>query len=514
MRLLSKGMPVELALLGIFGAGVATFFTPCVLPLIPIYLSALVGADISEIKGVIRGQLLLRSLAFSLGFIIVFSLLGLGAASLGAFLQEHKAAVQLTGALIILIFALKFLGLLRVPFMDRTIRADDRGLSRKVSLLNALLMGVVFAAGWSPCVGPVLGSVLTYTASATSSIFTGSLYLSIYGLGFAVPLFVTALFAEAGVRFIRKVSRFLPIFEKVVGVTLIFTAAALLYGLADNAEPVQDKHSPAAQITQPDEWPLMVEFYSGDCPICERMAPVIDGLKYECSGNMVEIRQVDISKPEYRYLSKRFKLVGVPTFAFIDARGDEIARLVGEQSEHNLRQAISALRGKPCPGLGSLPTAEELEEMQAEAGVACDGDQQSLSSGACEEELEPPTIQLPKSLVPGEWPLLLEFYSSDCPICERMAPVVEALKRECDGQKVEIRQIDISKPEYAPLVPHLKLLGVPTFSLVNLQGEEISRLLGEQSEESLRRALMTLRGEPCPGFASLYQSVEVEIPED
>ncbi|MBU0551200.1 thioredoxin fold domain-containing protein [Myxococcota bacterium] len=391
---------MDLAIPSIFGAGVLTFFTPCVLPLIPIYLSALVGGDLNAIGRGGRGQLLSRSLFFSAGFILVFSLLGLGAASIGQFLQDHKAAVQLGGALIILIFALKFLGLIRIPFMDMTVRADDRRLAGKVSAVNAFLMGVVFAAGWSPCVGPVLGTVLTYTASQSADMTTGVLYLTSYGLGFAVPLFITAVFAEVGVVFIRKASRYLPIFEKVVGALLLATAGTLLYGLAETASPVDDIHSEGAKLVEAEEMPVMVEFYSSNCPICERMAPIVEGLKYECHGFKVEIRQVDISTPEHRHFKRQFNLVGVPTFVFIDKKDKEVARLVGEQSEQSLRQAISALRGEPCEGVGVLPE-NYLEKIEAEpAGTACDERAESNPEGVCGEEAsdagwvdEPPLLE-------------------------------------------------------------------------------------------------------------------------
>ena len=168
-----------LGLLSVFGAGLLTFVTPCVLPLIPIYLSALIGGNIYDLGSQSRGQLIIRSLLFSAGFILVFTVMGLTASSIGSLLSEHKEIMQIAGALLILAFGLKFLGFINIPFMDRIVRADDRKMQTRFGGINALVMGVVFAAGWSPCVGPVLGTVLTYTASTTSSPATGALYLKI-----------------------------------------------------------------------------------------------------------------------------------------------------------------------------------------------------------------------------------------------------------------------------------------------------------------------------------------------
>ncbi|MCK5687787.1 sulfite exporter TauE/SafE family protein, partial [Myxococcota bacterium] len=188
----------------IFGAGILTYLTPCVLPLIPIYLSALVGGDIRSMEGGSRGTLILRAMLFSVGFIAVFTLLGLTASTFGSAMAEHKLVLQIGGALLILVFGLKFLGVIRIPFFDRVVQGDDSRFKTRFAWLNALIMGFVFALGWSPCVGPVLGSILTYTASTASSPLAGAGYLTIYGLGFALPLIITAAFAEAGAKGLKK----------------------------------------------------------------------------------------------------------------------------------------------------------------------------------------------------------------------------------------------------------------------------------------------------------------------
>ncbi len=221
-------------LLGVFGAGVLTFATPCVLPLVPIYLSALVGGDLTAAASgaVRRGRVLLRAALFSLGFLAVFTLLGLTATSAGSFLAEHRAALQLVGALLILTFGLKFLGVISLPFLDRMLRLDEQRMRTRFGGVNALLMGVVFAVGWSPCVGPVLGSVLTYTAAKTADPWSGAGYLLVYGLGFALPLLVVAALAEAGTRLLRRIKPHLPKIEKGLGALMAGLALALLVDLA------------------------------------------------------------------------------------------------------------------------------------------------------------------------------------------------------------------------------------------------------------------------------------------
>lgn len=353
---------MSLDLLTVFGAGVLTFFTPCVLPLIPIYLAALTGGSVVGMSGREKGRLLIRAFLFSVGFISVFTAMGFGASSIGAFLSGHKTAMQAVGALIVLVFGLKFIGLIQIPFLDRVVRADDSKLSQRFGAISAFLMGIVFAAGWSPCVGPVLGSILTYTASAAASPGEGAIYLSVYGFGFALPLLVTATFAELGMRVIGRISPYLPRIEKGIGIVLLFIAGMLVLDVfqatsypqnserADTAESIMAAHKSGL--------PVMVEFYKEDCAICQRMKPTIEAITNQCDERGVHVKTVDIGKPENRDMVRKYNLVGVPTFVFLDDSGQETARLVGEQTEGNLKQTISVLRGEPCPGVALLTPDE------------------------------------------------------------------------------------------------------------------------------------------------------------
>ncbi len=356
---------MTLDLITIFGAGLLTFVTPCVLPLIPVYLAALTGGDLSGTGR--RGAVLVRASFFSAGFILVFTLMGLGASAIGGFLIDHRMAMQAAGAALITLFALKFMGVIRVPFLDRIMKADDTRLQTRFATLNALIMGIVFAAGWSPCVGPVLGTILTYTASAAASPAAGALYLGVYGLGFALPLLLVALFAEAGTRFIAKLSPHLPKVERTIGLLLLFIAGLMVIDIAPSSPP-----SPAPSVAGTgftdgvpgrvstdgvpgrDGMPVMLELYKEDCGVCEKMKPVVASIVDQCDEKGVRVRTIDISKPEHRHLASTYRLVGVPTFIFLDADGNEAARLLGEQTEQSLKQTISALRGEPCPGLARL----------------------------------------------------------------------------------------------------------------------------------------------------------------
>jgi cytochrome c-type biogenesis protein len=342
---------MNLGLAGIFGAGLLTYATPCVLPLIPMYLAALAGGDLASISAS-RGRLLFRAAFFSLGFLIVFTALGLGASSVGSLLVEHRATVQILGGVLILLFGMRFLGFIQIPLLDRVLRGSDSRWSQRSGALGALMMGVVFAAGWSPCVGPVLGAVLTYTASTTSDPLVGAAYLAVYGAGFAVPLLLTAVFAGAGVRLLRRIGPWLPRIERALGAMLVVLAGTMLLGssAAPNTQP--------APALAADTRPRMVELFAQNCPICQQMENVVANVQKECTSRQVRIEQIDVSEPDKRHLVGEYRLVGVPTFVFLDPEDNEVARLVGRQSESTLLQTLSALVGEECSGVGPVPEAD------------------------------------------------------------------------------------------------------------------------------------------------------------
>lgn len=346
----------------LFLAGLGTYLTPCVYPLIPIYLSSLLGADPSE-KSFSRGRMLMRALAFSFGFILIFSLMGLGAAGIGKLMNAHKAWFQLVGGIFILLFGLKFLGWIQIPFFDRVLRKDDSQSHEKVNVISAFFMGVFFAAGWSPCIGPILGAVLTYTASETSNPITGLLYLSLYGIGFATPLLLMAFFAEHAHALVSKTAKYLPAVEEFIGVVMVAVAITFFMRVVSP----MPAFSAGPDLAAPAGRPVVVEFMSQDCPICKKMEPVVMEMQTTCSGKNVDIRQVDISRPENKHYVQKYRLVGVPTFVMIDEKGRETARLVGEQPLSTLLQATSAMIGQECPGYA--PIRQVLSPNKPKAGT-------------------------------------------------------------------------------------------------------------------------------------------------
>ncbi len=166
-----------------FAAGLLTFASPCVLPLIPIYISFITGVSVSELKGAEGSALLktfLNALAFVIGFSAVFVLLGASASYFGALLGTHKALIRWVGGIAVIIFGIHLSGVYRIKFLYAEKRLDAGKFSG--GYLGSFLIGLAFAAGWTPCIGPVLSSILIL-ASAQGTIYKGMLLLFLYSFG-------------------------------------------------------------------------------------------------------------------------------------------------------------------------------------------------------------------------------------------------------------------------------------------------------------------------------------------
>jgi cytochrome c-type biogenesis protein len=381
-------MPFDLP--AILVAGLLTFLSPCILPLVPLYLSVLAGASAAELKAGRRGTgtLVLTAVCFSLGLGVVFVGLGLAATSLGNALVQHRTLLMQLGGVLIFLFGLKFLGVLRVPFLERDARPWLGRLTPSGSLLGALAFGAAFALGWTPCVGPVLGSVLTFTATTAASPAQGALYLGTYALGLSLPLIGVAAAAPWALRSLERVRPHLRRIEVATGVLLLAMGLLLITDKLDQitadlstkvaaAKPpppapgaacaLDDDDSsascagPASTAAATLELPAsippgqaMVEFVSRSCPACQRMAPVVAAAEHDCEGRDVTVARVDVGEPSGSALARAWAIRGVPTFVFLD-QGREIARLVGEQPPSALEHSLELLTGRRCEGPGALP---------------------------------------------------------------------------------------------------------------------------------------------------------------
>jgi len=212
----------EVNIISAFVAGLVSFFSPCVLPLIPAYI-AYIGGNAAE--KVNRSLLLSRVLLFILGFTLVFVMLGATASFFGRFLHQYLQMVIIVSSGLIIIFGLHMLGILRVTLFNKDTRFQ---LKSSGSIFMPLLLGMAFAFGWSPCVGPVLASILLL-ASMEQSLIRGMFLLFVYSMGLGLPFFITALAAEKILKIFKKMNNSAIWIERTAGIVLVLFGFWLFY---------------------------------------------------------------------------------------------------------------------------------------------------------------------------------------------------------------------------------------------------------------------------------------------
>lgn len=224
---------LEISLLGAAFAGLMSFFTPCVLPIVPFYLSYMGGLSMTELRGdneIAPGaqrRLLISSVFFALGVTSVFMLFGMGATALGQLFAEYLEPLSYVAAAVLLVFGLHFLGVINVPLLYREARMESK--AEPSTSLGAYLMGLAFGFGWTPCVGPALASILMI-ASGMGDIWRGALLLFVYGVGMTAPFVVAALFAKPFLAWVQRHRTAFAWVEKGMGVMLVVFAVLIATG--------------------------------------------------------------------------------------------------------------------------------------------------------------------------------------------------------------------------------------------------------------------------------------------
>jgi cytochrome c-type biogenesis protein len=209
----------DISILLAFSAGLLSFLSPCVLPLVPAYISYLTGSSIEELKDdKAKFYTLYKSFGFVLGFSIIFILMGLSITSLGEILITHKNDFRKIGGTLIIVFGLHTIGVFKLKFLYR----EKRFLlfDKLKGPFSSVIMGMAFATGWTPCIGPILSSILIY-ATSMNSIGKGVLLLIMYSLGLAVPFILTAMAIENFTKQFKKFSKYLPIISTISGILMI-----------------------------------------------------------------------------------------------------------------------------------------------------------------------------------------------------------------------------------------------------------------------------------------------------
>lgn len=220
----------NIGLLTAFGAGLVSFLSPCVLPLVPGYVSYVAGGSVLEGHGAsARAKLpaLGLSFCFVLGFSTVFVLLGASATALGQLLLSYRYELNIVGGVVVIAFGLFTAGLLPVTWFRRELRFDPTVAGGRP--VPAYLLGLAFAFGWTPCIGPILGAILTVGA-ASASVADGVALLAIYSLGLGVPFLAAAVFTSTLARHLRRVGRLGRALRLAAGGIMVLMGLAMLTG--------------------------------------------------------------------------------------------------------------------------------------------------------------------------------------------------------------------------------------------------------------------------------------------
>ena len=210
-----------------FLAGLISFLSPCVLPLIPGYISYISGNSLEKIKERKKNLIIFKTIFFTLGFSFVFIILGLSASSLGKFFLNNSNTFRIFAGLIIIFFSLQMLGFINFKFMNKDIRFFSNKYNN--SYIFSFLLGAAFGFGWTPCIGPILGSILTL-AAIEQSISRGVLLLSLYSLGLAIPFIISGILLDKFITVSKNFKKYLPIINKFGGSILLLTGLAILTG--------------------------------------------------------------------------------------------------------------------------------------------------------------------------------------------------------------------------------------------------------------------------------------------
>lgn len=225
-------MAFDLTYWGVFIAGLISFVSPCVLPIVPPYLVFLAGTSLEQLTDEDRDtrlglQIVLSSVFFVLGFATVFVALGATATFIGDFVTAHLTWLGYIAGVIIIAMGLHFLGVLRIPLLYREARHHVQ--KKPAGFLGAYIVGLAFAFGWTPCVGPVLATIL-FVAGSEETAFQGASLLFFYALGIGIPFILAAMFAGPFMGLMARFRKYIGLVEKTMGVLLVITGILFITG--------------------------------------------------------------------------------------------------------------------------------------------------------------------------------------------------------------------------------------------------------------------------------------------
>lgn len=221
----------EVAFFSALFAGFISFISPCVLPLVPPYMCYMAGSSISQLSeevtqdNKLRAKILVNSILFVFGFATVFIALGAGASTISQLLRAHMDTLAVIAGIVIIVMGLHFLGIFKIGFLYREARFQSSG----TGYLGSYIMGLAFAFGWTPCIGPVLGVILG-VAATMDTVGQGAMLLAVYSAGLGIPFILAALFVKPFLSWLAKFKKNLGMVEKLMGGLLVLTGILFVTG--------------------------------------------------------------------------------------------------------------------------------------------------------------------------------------------------------------------------------------------------------------------------------------------
>lgn len=221
----------EIGIATAFIGGILSFFSPCILPLIPVYISLFTGLSTTEIsKGSSRLRILFHTLMFVAGFSTVYLAMGAGSSVIGNIFFDYQDIWRIIGGIILILFGILLFKLIKGGFLMRDFRINVK-IHKVGTPIGAFLIGMGFAAGWSPCIGPILGSILIYS-SMSGDLIKGLEILGAYSLGIAIPFIIFSMLIDTAMRYLKRYMKIFSWINYLLGVILIFLGLFMILGIS------------------------------------------------------------------------------------------------------------------------------------------------------------------------------------------------------------------------------------------------------------------------------------------
>ena len=209
----------------LFLEGIITFISPCILPLLPLYISYFVGGNEDNTKS--KYNALVNSLGFILGFTVIFTLLGTLAGTFGAFIKEQSVIINILGGFIVILFGVNYMGIFKIPFLERSLKVDAE--IKTFKFLSSVVFGMIFAIGWTPCVGTFLGTALMIAVNS-QDVFKGAIMLLIYSLGLGIPFVICAILIDKLKETFDFIKRNYKVINRISGIILVIIGISIMTG--------------------------------------------------------------------------------------------------------------------------------------------------------------------------------------------------------------------------------------------------------------------------------------------